>query len=120
MKTVITWTWHLLAGVALAFLLGMHMFIMHLDEVFNFFGGAKAVSFAAVAERGKQASFAISYILLLAAALYHGLYGLRTIIFELTLAPRAERFITAAFVLFGVVLFVYGTSAAITAYQAHY
>jgi hypothetical protein len=42
---------------------------------------------------------------------------LRTIIFELTLAPRAEKFITAAFVLFGVILFIYGTSAAITAYR---
>ena len=117
MKTSITWTWHLLAGVALALLLGMHMFIMHLDDIFNFFGGAKAVSFTAVAERGKQVSFAISYILLLAAALYHGLYGLRTVIFELTLKPRAEKFITAAFALFGVILFIYGTSAAITAYR---
>jgi len=118
MKISVAWTWHLLAGVALAFLLGTHMFIMHLDDVFNFFGGAKAVSFAAVIERGKQVSFAISYILLLAAALYHGLYGLRTILFELTLAPRAEKMITTLFVAIGVALFVYGTIAAVTAYRA--
>jgi succinate dehydrogenase hydrophobic anchor subunit len=119
MKNSSTWAWHLLAGVALVFLLGTHMFIMHLDDVFKFAGGdaAKAVSFAAVFERGKQISFMVSYVLLLAAALYHGLYGLRTIIFELTLAPRVEKFITAAFVLFGVMLFIYGTSAAITAYR---
>jgi succinate dehydrogenase / fumarate reductase membrane anchor subunit len=120
MKTSITWTWHLLAGVALALLLGTHMFIMHLDDVFKFVGGdaAKAVSFAAVVERGKQISFMVSYVLLLAAALYHGLYGLRTIIFELTLAPRAEKAITRLFVVIGVALFVYSAVVAISAYRA--
>jgi succinate dehydrogenase / fumarate reductase membrane anchor subunit len=120
MKNSMTWTWHLLAGVALAFLLGTHMFIMHLDDVFKFVGGdaAKAVSFAAVVERGKQISFMVSYVLLLAAALYHGLYGLRTIIFELTLAPRAEKAITRLFVVIGVALFVYSAVVAISAYRA--
>jgi succinate dehydrogenase / fumarate reductase membrane anchor subunit len=120
MKSSMTWTWHLLAGVALAFLLGTHMFIMHLDDVFKFAGGdaAKAVSFMAVAERGKQISFMVSYVLLLAAALYHGLYGLRTIIFELTLAPRAERMITTFFVVIGLVLFIYGAVVAVSAYRA--
>ena len=118
MKNSFTWTWHLLAGVALAFLLGTHMFIMHLDDVFNFFDGAKAVSFAAVVERSKQISFMVSYVLLLAAALYHGLYGLRTVIFELTLASRAEKMITTLFVVIGMALFVYGAVAAVSAYRA--
>ncbi len=119
MKNSITWTWHLLAGAALAFLLGMHMFIMHLDDVLNLLGNGemKAVSFAAVAERGKQVFFLVSYVLLLVAALYHGLYGLRTVLFELTLAPRLEKVITALFFVFGAVLFVYGTMAAVSAYR---
>ena len=33
----------------------------------------------------------ITYILLLGAALYHGLYGLRTILFELTLSRALEK-----------------------------
>jgi succinate dehydrogenase / fumarate reductase membrane anchor subunit len=120
MKNSSTWAWHLLAGVALAFLLGMHMFIMHLDDVFKFAGGdaAKAVSFAAVFERGKQVSFMVSYLLLLAAALYHGLYGLRTVLFELTLAPRIEKMITTLFVVIGMALFVYGAVATVMAYRA--
>ncbi len=119
MKNSITWTWHLLAGVALAFLLGTHMLIMHLDDVFKFAAGdtAKAVSFAAVVDRGRQVSFMVSYVLLLAAALYHGLYGLRTVIFELTLAPRVERAITRLFVVIGVALFVYGAVVAVAAYR---
>lgn len=120
MKNSITWSWHLLAGVALAFLLGTHMFIMHLDDVFKFASGdaAKAVSFAAVVERGTQVSFMVSYVLLLAAALYHGLYGLRTMIFELTLAPRVEKMITTLFVVIGIALFVYGAVVAVSAYRA--
>jgi succinate dehydrogenase / fumarate reductase membrane anchor subunit len=118
MKSATAWSWHLIAGVALVFLLGMHMAIMHLDDLLGLGGvnGTKAVSFAAVSERGQQAFFMITYILLLAAALYHGLYGLRTMFFELTLASRVEKIITVLFVLFGVVLFVYGASAAVTAY----
>jgi succinate dehydrogenase / fumarate reductase membrane anchor subunit len=120
MKTSVTWTWHLLAGVALAFLLGTHMFIMHLDDVFKFAGGetTKAVSFAAVVDRGRQVSFMVTYVLLLAAALYHGLYGLRTVIFELTLAPRVEKMITTLFVVIGMTLFVYGAVVAVSASRA--
>ncbi|MDZ7343469.1 MAG: hypothetical protein ONA90_03030 [candidate division KSB1 bacterium] len=121
MKNSIAWFWHLLAGAALAFLLGMHMTIMHLDDVLNWLAGGteKAVSFAAVFQRGQQAFFMITYILLLAAALYHGLYGLRTVLFELTLSPRLEKILTAFFVLAGVALFIYGTTAAIIAYGLH-
>lgn len=118
MKSSIGWTWHLLAGVILAFLLGLHMFIMHLDDLLNIGGAATpAVSFAEVAQRGQQAAFMVTYILLLAAALYHGLYGLRTILFELTLAARLEKLITATFVLAGLMMFIYGTSTALAAYQ---
>lgn len=121
MKASTTWSWHLLAGIALAFLLGMHMFIMHLDDILNLGGGTtKAVSFAEVAQRGRQVAFVVTYILLLAAALYHGLYGLRTIIFELTLAPRVEKVMTALFVVLGLVLFIYGTTTAIAAYQLQF
>ncbi|MDZ7289654.1 MAG: hypothetical protein ONB44_10720 [candidate division KSB1 bacterium] len=118
MKNSVGWTWHLLAGIALAFLLGMHMFIMHLDDVLNIGGGAtKAVSFTEVVHRGQQVFFMVTYILLLAAALYHGLYGLRTIIFELTLPSQVEKVLTVLFVLGGIALFIYGSSAAISAYR---
>jgi succinate dehydrogenase hydrophobic anchor subunit len=46
-------------------------------------------------------------------ALYHGLYGLRTILFELTLKPAAEKAITFVFLVVGLGLFGLGTWAAI-------
>jgi hypothetical protein len=39
----------------------------------------------------RETIFTVTYILLPAVALCHGLYGLRTILFELTLKPAAER-----------------------------
>lgn len=143
MKTSLTWSWHLIAGVALAFLLGTHMSIMHLDDVLQLNGNdrpatetaqalefsgidsqngmahsPKAVGYAAVAQRSRHGFFLTTYVLLLAAALYHGLYGLRTVIFELTLPIALEKATTAFFILAGGALFVYGTYAAIAAYSA--
>lgn len=117
MKNLFAWSWHVIAGVALAYLLGMHMFIMHLDDIGGVLGmeTTKAVSFTAVLERGRQAAFAVSYLLLLVAALYHGLYGLRTIVFELTLSPRTEWLLTAMFWLIGAALLVYGAVAIVNA-----
>jgi succinate dehydrogenase / fumarate reductase membrane anchor subunit len=58
--------------------------------------------------------FTVSYILLLGVALYHGLYGLRTILFELTLSRVTEKVISAILLVLGLGLFGLGTWAAIT------
>jgi len=120
MKRSIAWSWHLLAGVALAYLLGMHMIIMHLDDLLAGLGDgpSKAVSYAAVAGRGRQAAFLVTYVLLLGAALYHGMYGLRTILSELTMSAKAERLVTVLFVLLGIAFFCYGATIAWAAYGA--
>jgi succinate dehydrogenase / fumarate reductase membrane anchor subunit len=60
--------------------------------------------------------FTVTYVLLLGVALYHGLYGLRTILFELTLKPAAEKAITLVFLVVGMGLFGLGTWAAIAAH----
>jgi succinate dehydrogenase hydrophobic anchor subunit len=59
----------------------------------------------------------VTYILLLAIALYHGLYGFRTILFELTLKPVVEKVISVALLLLGIGLWGLGTWAAITVHS---
>ncbi len=110
------WTWHMAAGVVIALLLGLHMAIMHLGGITHLFSpaGGEAISRANSLHRDGQLFFTITYILLLAVALYHGLYGLRTILFELTLKPAAEKVISAALLILGLGLFGLGTWAAIT------
>ncbi len=112
------WTWHMAAGVVIALLLGQHMVITHIGGITHLFApfGGEAVSKANSLFRDGQLFFTVTYILLLAVALYHGLYGLRTILFELTLPPAAEKLITVVLLVFGIGLFGLGTWAAIAAH----
>ncbi|UCF77718.1 MAG: hypothetical protein JSW03_06280 [Candidatus Eiseniibacteriota bacterium] len=109
------WTWHLLAGAVILVLLGLHMFIMHLSGLGGS-GEEDVLSYSSVMERSRALAFVIVYILLLGVALYHGLYGFRKIVFELTLSEGVERAVTVLIVLLGLALFVIGSYATITAY----
>ena len=112
------WTWHMAAGVVVFFLLGLHMLIMHVGGITHLFspydGGA--VSEENVLYRDRMLFFTVTYVLLLGVALYHGLYGLRTILFELTLKPAAEKAISFVLFILGLGLFGLGTWAAVTAH----
>ena len=113
------WTWHILAGLVILVLLGLHMVIMHLDEILPLAGlnpaGGEAIDWANVVARGKMVFFMVTYIILLGAALFHGLYGLNTIVAETNTASGLKRFTAAALTVLGVALFVVGTYAAIAA-----
>jgi succinate dehydrogenase / fumarate reductase membrane anchor subunit len=110
------WTWHMAAGVAIALLLGLHMVIMHIGGITHLFApfGGEAVSKANSLFRDGRLFFTVTYILLLGVALYHGLYGLRTILYELTLNRVTEKVISAVLLILGLGLFSLGTWAAIT------
>lgn len=111
------WTWHIGAGVVILVLLGLHMAIMHLDQSLGIFGtqGAEPVEWASVAERAKSVFFTVTYILLLGAALYHGLYGFRNILFELNPGAGLRTTINVGLSTVGLGLFVLGTWAALAA-----
>lgn len=115
MKDRTFWTWHIGAGVVILVLLGLHMAIMHLDATLGIFGTAdvKPVEWASVVERMKSLFFAVTYVILLGAALYHGFYGLRNILFELNPGPTLRRLINVGLSLAGLALFVFGTWAAL-------
>ncbi len=112
------WTYHVLAGVVILVLLGLHMGIMHLDAILGLFNpaGGHPVDWANVVARGKSAFFMVTYVILLGAALFHGLYGLRNILLELQPARWLARTIGAVLLLGGLSLFVYGTWAAIASH----
>ncbi len=110
------WTWHMAAGIVILFLLGLHMLIMHLGGMTQLFvqnPGQPAISKANSLARDGNLFFTVTYIMLLGVALYHGLYGLRTILFELTLKPAAEKTVSAFLLILGLGLFGLGTWAAI-------
>ena len=118
MRESTLWFWHIIAGAVILIFLSLHMAIMHLDAILTFLGlgYANTVSAETVFLRSQQTFFMATYIVLLGAALFHGLYGFRNILFELTLAKGLEKVINWLFVLGGLALFAYGTYAAIIIY----
>ena len=108
------WTWHLVAGVVILLLLGLHMTIMHLDEIVRVFSPSpgEPIAWANVMARGKSVFFLMNYVLLLGAALFHGLYGLRNILFELNPALGLKKALNGLFLAAGLALFAFGTWAA--------
>ena len=113
------WTWHLVAAAIILVLLGLHMAIMHLDALLGIFNpaGGHPVDWQNVLARGKSLAFASTYVLLLGAALFHGLYGLRNILFELVSARPMQRALGWVLTLGGLALFVVGTWSAWASYQ---
>lgn len=113
------WFLFLVAGLVVLPLLALHMAVMHFDgtlAVGNPAGG-HPIDWANVAARGRSMAFAFTYPLLLGAALFHGFYGLRTILFELGPAAGIKKAISLLLLLAGLALFVYGSWAAVTAHQ---
>lgn len=119
MRDSALWTWHLLAGAVVLVFLGLHMGIMHLDQLLHAFNpaGGHPVDWANVSERTKSAGFTAGYVVLLCAALYHGFYGLRNILLELNPGKALRTVITTVLLLAGIGLFVFGTWSAIAGFQ---
>lgn len=119
MRQTKLWSWHVIAGVVLLVLVGMHMAIMHLNGILNLVGynpaGDDPIAWENVVFRAQQVTFMIVYILVLAAGLFHGLYGTRTILFELNPSPGVRTLITTFFLILGIGLFIFGSWAAIAA-----
>ena len=113
------WTWHVAAGVLVLVFLGLHMVIMHLTRTVGIGNpaGGHAVDWGNVVARGKSLFFTLTYVLLLGAALFHGLYGLRNIVCELGPPAGLKKAINALLLVGGLGLFGLGTWAAIASFQ---
>ena len=115
-KNTKLWTWHVLAGLVLIFLLGLHMLGFHMNDVLGLIEG-DPLDWTTVSQRAQALGQAVFYILFLGFALYHGLYGLRNILLELNISDGTASFINKLLVVAGVLFFVFGTWAAIAAYS---
>jgi len=114
------WTWHVVAGIVILFLLGLHMTIMHLDALTSIKtlnpAGGEPIDWENVVARGRMLVFPVTYVLLLGAALFHGLYGLRNILFELDPGPGLKKALSALLVVAGLGLFILGTWSALASF----
>ncbi len=90
MKESILWLFQIVTGILIFVLLGLHISAQHLGT----FGSFPDLS-----------SFA--YKTLLFVALYHGLFGLRSVLLEINLGRGAEKAISWLLFLGGLVFFIY-------------
>ncbi len=109
MRETRLWSLHLLVIPIIAVLLGAHFAIMHYAPVFYDMSVEKARDFSTMIERGRSVAQFVVYILLLAAGLYHGLYGTRGIIRELPLSPALAKVVDWGILLVGIAIFALGT-----------
>jgi len=109
MRETRLWSLHILVLPIIAILLGMHFAVMHYAPVFYGMSVDKAREFGTMIERGKSVTQFVLYILLLAAGLYHGLYGLRGILRELPLTPTLVRVVDIGVLALGLFIFAFGT-----------
>ena len=109
MRETRLWSLHLLVIPVIFVLLGLHFAVMHYAPVFYGMSVEKAREFGTMIERGRSVAQLVVYILLLAAGLYHGLYGVRGIIRELPLSPALEKLVDWGILLFGLFIFGLGT-----------
>jgi succinate dehydrogenase hydrophobic anchor subunit len=113
------WLWHIFSAVIILILLGVHMGTMHLSEFARIIGSGSGdpVKSSEVFHRSQQFIYLISYIALLGAALFHGLYGLRSMLFELSLSKMMEKTISGTCAVAGSALFIYGSYVAVVVFQ---
>ncbi|MFH1068221.1 MAG: hypothetical protein V1794_01255 [Candidatus Glassbacteria bacterium] len=112
MRESTLWLFHLLAGAVMLVVLGVHFGVMHLGEAHE-----QVLTFTSVSARSGMSFYLVVYLVLLAAALYHGLYGFRSIVFELSfVGPGARKTINVLLVLGGWVFFFYGAYAIIAGF----
>lgn len=112
MKDSMRWIIHILTGLALLLLLGLHMGAMHLGGLLSFLyqppPGAETMDWAAVLQRGRDLSTFVMYVVFLLFALFHGLYGTWNVLIEATAKHKIERPLGWIITLVGIALFAYG------------
>jgi succinate dehydrogenase / fumarate reductase membrane anchor subunit len=95
------------------------MTVMHLDPLVRIFSPrpGEPIEWANVVARGRTVFFLFTYVLLLGAALFHGLYGLRNILLELNPGSGTRKAVGGLLLAAGVVLFLLGTWSAWAGFQ---
>ena len=111
MRTTYLRLLQLFTGILVAVLLGIHFVLMHLDAILGFFGvdATEPFTWESMIGRASEGIFVALYIALLAFGLYHGIYGLRNIILEVTSSVKTGRIVTRVIIAFGIIAFIGGT-----------
>lgn len=111
--TIWLWVLQRLTAVLLILLLATHIWVGHFAYLEEFLAGrwAEIVVFENVHLRLRTLLFMVIDFSLLAAVLYHALYGVRSVVLDFGIGPRAQRILSWALLILGVGTFIYGANA---------
>lgn len=99
------WIWQRITAALLLFFLGTHIFVLH------YIPANLNIDFAGVAIRFKSTLYFIVDSGLLAASLFHGLNGVRNIVFDYVVSDRKRNFVTLLLLVTGLGFFIWGAYA---------
>ena len=100
------WILQLVTGVLIAVFLGIHVVLLHLNDIL---GTTEPTSWASMIDRSSQGLFVALYIALLAVGLYHGINGLRNLLLEVTKSAKTTRLFNWVLAVVGIIIFGWGT-----------
>ena len=100
------WAWagQRITAILVAGFLSAHLWFSHLSQA------GQRITLERVSQRLGEGGFFFLYTALLAAALYHALYGLRGIALDYGPGPRAQAVVTWLALMTGLAGFAYGSS----------
>ena len=107
------WAANIVSALVVLGVLGVHMGLIHLDGLLGLINPdwVGPLAWERVLARGESGFFTATYVLLVGTALFHGLYGLHTILTEVWDTPRASLRIAVGCWVAGILLFSVGTVA---------
>ena len=110
------WLLNAICGLLLLVLAGTHLSMFHLDDVMASLlnNSTEPLAWERVSARGASIAYALVYILMLGTALFHGFYGLHTVLTEIWSGKRAVALVNFVCWFAGLGLFAIGTVAAIS------
>lgn len=101
------WTWfiqRITAALLIIFILA-HFWVTH------FAVPGEEITFRGVTARLQSPFFLVLDSLLLATAIYHGLNGVRNVIYDFNMNPAIKKTVAWVLLVIGIVTFVYGLNA---------
>lgn len=109
------WLLNAICGLIVLVFASMHLASFHLDDMMALVlaNSTEPLAWAQVSARGESLAYAIGYIFLLGTALFHGFYGLHTVLTEVWSSTRAVAIVNFICWLGGLGLFAIGSAATI-------
>ncbi len=109
-KVAGTWAWGLqrLSAILLVVFLAIHLYVSHFEGVGDETSGESLITFDEVSIRLDQLVFIIADYGMLSMVLFHGLNGLRTVMYDFDMFVKRKKVIDVTLWVVGVATLVWG------------